>query len=103
MIEPVPPEQEAANILRGLKEDSATGPDLLPTKMLRECADVLAKPFRMLALLILQQGAWPEAWMMHWIVPLFKKVQFSNREIIEGYISQRRFRKPWSASWGPWW
>ena len=73
MIEPMPDEQAAAKILRGLQEDSATGPDLLPTKMLRECADALAKPFRMLALLILQQGVWPEAWMMHWIVPLFKK------------------------------
>ena len=72
-IEPVPHEQQAAKVLRGLKEDSATGPDLLPTKILRECADVLAKPFRTLALLILQQGVWPEAWMMHWIVPLFKK------------------------------
>ena len=56
-----------------MKEDSATGPDMLPTKILRECADVLAKPFRMMALLILHQGVWPQAWMIHWIVPLFKK------------------------------
>ena len=50
MIVPMPHEQAAAKILRGLQEDSATFPDLLPTKMLRECADVLVKPFRMLAL-----------------------------------------------------
>ena len=56
-----------------LEEDSATGPDLLPTNMPRECADVLAKPFRMLALLILEHGVGPEAWMMHWIDPLFKE------------------------------
>ena len=73
LSEPVPPEDKAAKILRGMKEDSATGPDMLPTKILRECADVLAKPFRMMALLILHQGVWPQAWMIHWIVPLFKK------------------------------
>ena len=71
--EPVPTEEVAAKILRGLQEDSATGPDMLPTRMLRECADVLAGPFRILALLILEQGSWPQAWMKHWIVPLFKK------------------------------
>ena len=56
IIEPVPPEDAAAQILSGMKEDSATGPDLLPTKMLRECADVLANQFRKLALLIFKQG-----------------------------------------------
>ena len=56
-----------------MKEDSATGPDMLPTKILRECADVLAKPFRMMALLILHKGVWPQAWLIPWIVPLFKK------------------------------
>ena len=69
----MPPEEAVAKIVQGLKEDSATGPDMLPTKMLRECADALAKPIRILALLILQQGIWPKAWMTHWIVPLFEK------------------------------
>ena len=68
----MPPEDAAAKILSGMKEDSATGPDLLPTTMLRECADVLAKPFRKLALLVLKQGVWPKELMIHWIVPLFK-------------------------------
>ena len=72
ILEPVQPEDAAAKILSGMKEDSATGPDLLPTKMLRECADVLAKPCRKLALLIIKQGVWPKEWMIHWIVPLFK-------------------------------
>ena len=56
IVEPVPPEDAAAKILSGMKEDSATGPDMLPTTMLQECADVLAKPFRKLALLIFKQG-----------------------------------------------
>ena len=69
----MPPEDAAAKIFQGLNEDSTTGPDMLPTKMLRECADALAKPIRILALLIFQQGIWPKAWMTHWIVPFFKK------------------------------
>ena len=34
--EPVPPEEAVTKILQGLNVDSATGPDMLPTKMLRE-------------------------------------------------------------------
>ena len=69
----MPPEEAVAKIVQGLKEDSATGPDMLPTKMLRECADALAKPIRILALLILQQEILPKAWMTHWNVQLCKK------------------------------
>ncbi len=71
--EAMPSEEFAAKTLRSLKEDSATGPDLLPTKILRECAEQICTPFKILAVLILQHGAWPAGWMMHWIVPLFKK------------------------------
>ena len=56
-----------------MKTDSATGPDLLPARILKECAKQLATPFRILAVLILQHGTWPQTWMEHWIVPLFKK------------------------------
>ena len=73
MIEPMPNEQAAVKILRGLQEDSATGPDFVLIKMLRECADALAKSFRMLALVILQQNVWPEALMIHRIIIFFKK------------------------------
>ena len=56
--------------LQALKEDSATGPDLLPTRI---CVGQIAVPFRMLAELILWHGAWPMIWKSHWIVHLFKK------------------------------
>ena len=36
--EPVPTEEVAAKVLRRLQEDSATGPDMLQTRMLLECA-----------------------------------------------------------------
>ena len=71
--EPLPTEEVAAKIIRGLQEDSATGPDMLPTRMLRECAEVLAGPFRIFAFLILEQGYRPPPCMTHWIFLLFKK------------------------------
>ena len=73
--EPVPPEEAVAEIFQGLEADSATGPDMLPTKVLNECAEALAKPIhiRILALLIFQQGMWPEASTTRWIVSFFQK------------------------------
>ena len=65
LSEPVPPEKQGTKIFQGMREDSTTGPDVLPKKILRECANVLAKTFRMIALLILHQGLWPRAWMIH--------------------------------------
>ena len=41
--------------------------------MLRECADQIAKPFHKLAKFILHYKTWPRTWMVHWIVPLYKK------------------------------
>ena len=66
-------EQAVEKELEQLDENSGTGPDLLPTKILRECAAALAKPVRILFLIILSTGAWPDLWRQHWIVPLFKK------------------------------
>ena len=70
---PLPSEEDAAKILCALRIDSATGPDLLSTRMLRECAGQIAKPFRTLAKSILHYKTWPRPWMVHWIVPLYKK------------------------------
>ena len=42
-------EEKATTVLSNLRSDSATGPDEVPTRMLRECAKVLARPFVLLA------------------------------------------------------
>ena len=64
--------------LHGLKEDSSTGPDMLPTRILRECAECLAWPVLILANIILRTGEWPGIWLEHWIVPLYKKSSVFN-------------------------
>ena len=68
------PTTPAANfVLAHLDTSSATGPDLLPTRILRECAAQLASPLQLLACRILKTGRWPEIWIEHWIVPLYKR------------------------------
>lgn len=59
--------------MEALDEQSGTGPDLLPARILKHCAAQLAYPILQLAMLILDSGEWPECWKDHWIVPLFKR------------------------------
>ena len=46
-------EDIAEKVLSDLRDDSATGPDELPARVLKECASELGKPFCILAKLIL--------------------------------------------------
>ena len=71
-------EKDAKNVMEKLRVDSGTGPDLLPARILRYCAEVLAKPVLLLALSILSTGIWPQLWRQHWITPLFKKKSIYN-------------------------
>ena len=63
----------ACDVLNALREESATGPDLLPARILRNCAASLATPIYSLAVAILNQGVWPSCWKMHWVVAIYKK------------------------------
>ena len=69
----LPSIETTQKVLMQLDEDSALGPDLLPTRILKRCAAVVAPLLHALILLILQYGEWPEIWMVHWMVPLYKK------------------------------
>jgi hypothetical protein len=63
----------AADVLTNLRADSATGPDLLPTRLLKRCSAQLATPLRLLGCRILETGEWPDVWRTHWLMPLFKR------------------------------
>ena len=65
--------QAAERHLQQLREDSATGPDLLPSRVLKYCASQLALAVAMLATKILHWGHWPDAWLEHWLVPFLKR------------------------------
>ncbi len=65
--------RKVRKILKDLDEQSATGPDLIPTIILRRCAAQLDLPITLLARLCLNKGRWPLCWRTHWIHPLHKK------------------------------
>ena len=58
--------------LRKLKLN-ATGPDLIPARLLKECPTQLALPIALFARLTLRTSAWPQPWRLHWFHPLHKK------------------------------
>jgi hypothetical protein len=92
----LPSDDVASNTLANLKADSATGPDAIPTRILRECARSLARPFWILARLILRSGTWPTIWMTHWVVPLYKK----NAVFLAGHLQRSPFNAPDFESYG---
>ena len=63
----------ALKTLQALMEDSAAGPDLLPTRVLKRCAASLAHPVCLLVSLVLSSGQWPAPWKVHWLLPLSKQ------------------------------
>ena len=65
--------RNARRVLQRLRLDSATGPDLLPTKVLKHCAVELAQPVAALARAFLQFGVWPDSWRTHWVIPIHKR------------------------------
>ena len=65
--------KQASRFLAELDISSGTGPDLLPTRILKTMAKELGLPFAKLARLIIYWGIWPRTWKIHWIFPLFKK------------------------------
>ena len=62
-------------LLKQLCDDSACGPDLITTRILKKFADVLALPISLISRAVLRSGCWPSKWKVHWIHPLFKKNQ----------------------------
>ena len=70
--------------MMALKPESATGPDLLPTRVLIEMASSLAEPVAILAQRILDTGEWPDSWRIHWIVAIYKKLSVFNPKNYRG-------------------
>ena len=52
--------RDVLKILKNLDENSGTGPDLLPAKILRRCTAELALPITIVARLCLNARRWPD-------------------------------------------
>ena len=76
--------KDTEQILKDINSDKATGPDLLPGRILKECASVLSLPITLLARRLLDLGKWPECWREHWVAPIFKKGSPSDSEKYRG-------------------
>ena len=46
---------------------------MVPTRLLKRCSHVLAPVLHKLIIAILSMGELQLLWMMHWVVPLFKR------------------------------
>ena len=71
-------------ILQDINADKSTGPDSLPGRILKECAEELAAPITLLAKRLLVLGEWPDCWRRHWISPLYKKRATSQAKNYRG-------------------
>ena len=83
----------ARQVLRQLRVDSATGPDGMASRVLKECCDVIATPLALLGRRIVELGEWPRLWCEHWVVPLFKRSRFIGLSITEACISGLSYPK----------
>ena len=65
--------RDVLRVLKNLREDSATGPDLIATIVLMTRADALALSLALLARRIIETHRWPQIWTAHWIAALHNK------------------------------
>ena len=61
------------NYLSRLDVNTATGPDKISARILKELASVLAVPVAILCRRILYEATWPECWKTHYLIPVYKR------------------------------
>ena len=67
-----PTVKQCMAVLAGLCDESSTGPNLLPGRILKRCAEQLAKPIQSLLQRMIGTACWPESWRERWVVPICK-------------------------------
>ena len=79
-----PSVEQRMALLTGLRDDCSTGPGFLPARILKRCAEQLAKPVQSLLQRMLETKSWPESWREHWVVPIHKKKAVFAASIYRG-------------------
>ena len=65
--------RDVRKLLKALDEFSGTGPDMLPSRVLKRCAEEIALPVTLLTRILLRERRWPTCWRKHWVHSIFKK------------------------------
>jgi hypothetical protein len=65
--------KDVKKLLQQLKPDKATGPDQIPTRVLKECCSELASPLSRLYTLCFSCGTFPNQWKLASVVPVHKR------------------------------
>ena len=71
--EPTPSREEVEKVIKALKDGTATGPDELPSELLKLGGDSVTSVLHRIIVKVWQTGKWPEDWTQSTFVPLFKK------------------------------
>ncbi len=66
-------EEKVLELLRHLQPDKSPGPDGLHPRVLKECAEVLAKPLTYICRSSLLEGCLPQCWKEANVTPVYKK------------------------------
>jgi len=66
-------EFEVKQLLKNLRVDKSSGPDIIHPRVLKECAEELAGPLTMLFQTALSEGKLPQQWKEADVIPIFKK------------------------------
>ncbi|KAJ3651923.1 hypothetical protein Zmor_017927 [Zophobas morio] len=75
-------EKNVTNAINKLKMKSTSGPDNVPSFVIRECADAFSEPLTVLFNLALRLNTFPDMWKSAVIIPVFKK---GDRTVLENY------------------
>jgi hypothetical protein len=75
-------EQDVLNAISKLKLKFTTGPDMIPSFLIRECVEAFVSPLVVIFNLCLKTNAFPAIWKTARVVPVFKK---GDRSCIENY------------------
>ena len=67
--------REIAQLLKALDIDSAIGPDLVGTRLLKRFSTLLALLITLISRSVICHGIWPSIWKLHWICPLHNKTK----------------------------
>ena len=70
--------------LRIMQPYKSPGPDGWPSKVIKECADIICTPLSKLYSKSLSNGSLPKDWKIAYIVPIFKK---GNKQLASNYQS----------------